>query len=148
MLGSPHVWSSSREKPQVQPTKSINKLISKYCCLQSRTGTPGEKISNQRPQGMPGTRAPFFSGIFKAPVAPRTRNKVGGRGQQGAAGGQSLLSTKMTFHPQLHLSSSLAPVHCFLPRAGLGAQLAGALIWVPGMMLWVKKEPRITRGTN
>ena len=48
MLGGPHVWSSSREKPQVQPSKSINKLISKYCCLLSRTGTPGEQISNQQ----------------------------------------------------------------------------------------------------
>lgn len=97
---------------------------------------------------MLGTKAPFLGGIFKAPIAPRTRNKVGGRGQQGAAKGQRLLSTKTPFHPQLHLSSSLAPVHFFLLRAGLGAQLAGALIWVPRMMMWVTKEPGITQGTN
>lgn len=40
-VGSPRVWSSSREKPQAQPSKSISKLISKYCCLLSRTGTSG-----------------------------------------------------------------------------------------------------------
>ena len=87
----------------------------------------------------------FLVEFSKPPMGPRTRSKVRG---QGPAGSCRLLSPKTPFHPQRHLSSSLAPVRSFLPRAGLGAQLAGALIWVPGMMMWVTKEPRITRGTN
>ena len=94
---------------------------------------------------MLGTGAPFLGGFSKPPMAPRTRSKVGG---QGLAGSSRLLSTKTPFHPQRHLSSSLAPAHSFLPRAGLGAQLARALIWVPGMMMWVTKEARITQAPN
>lgn len=148
MLGSPHVWSSSQEKPQVQPSKSINKLISKYCCLLSRTGTPGRTDFKSTTDSHRGCREPghhFLVEFSKPPMGPRTRSKVRG---QGPAGSCRLLSPKMPFHPQRHLSSSLAPVRSFLPRAGLGAPLAGALIWVPGMMMWVTKEPQITRGTN
>ena len=148
MLGSPCVWSSSREKPQIQPSKSINKLISKYCCLLNRTGTPGRTDFKSTTDGHKACREPghpFLVEFSKPPMAPRTRSKVG---RQGLAGSNRLLSTKTPFHPQRHLSSSLAPARSFLPRAGLGAQLARALIWVPGMMMWVTKEARITQGTK
>lgn len=143
MLGGPHVWSSSREKPQVQPSKSINKLISKYCCLLSRTGTPGEQISNQQQTatGHAGNQGIISGWNFQSPpLLPGLETRLGARASRELRGTESV-TEESVFRSRVHLSFSLARVCCSLRRAGLGAQLAGALIWVPRMMMWVTKEP-------
>lgn len=70
MLGSPPTWSSSQEKPQGQPSKSINKLISKYCCLLSWAGTPRHSAFQNQQQTViehAGKQAPLWMG-FPMPV--------------------------------------------------------------------------------
>lgn len=93
MLGSLLVWSSSLEKPQVQPSKSINKLISKYCCLLSRTGTPGQTDFKSTTDGHracwePGH--PFWVEFSKPLFLPGLETRLGA-GQAGSSKGWRLL---------------------------------------------------------
>lgn len=149
MLDGPHVWSSSREKPQVQPSKSINKLISKYCCLLSRTGTPGRADFKSTTDGHRACREPgchFWVEFFKALLLPGLEIRLG----VGASGEQQrpeAVVKENTFHPELHLSSSLSPVRCFCREqarctAGRSFDLGTTNDDVGD------KGARITRGTN
>lgn len=114
LLGGPHGWMPSREKPQLQPSKSINKLISKYCCLLSPTGTPGQadlKSTTDGHRACRELRHPF-SQNWQAPVAPRVRSKAGGEGKGPQVRWVAAWTRLLCEHTLLF---SLAPLCCFLP---------------------------------
>lgn len=124
LLGGPHVWSSSREKPQVQPSKSINKLISKYCCLPSRTGTPGRTDFKSTPDGHRACREPGHLSGWKfqspPPWPPGLEARLGAaagpeRSRTEAATEESPVAARVHLHPRL-----LPWVRCFPPRGRLG----------------------------
>lgn len=136
LLGGPHVWSSSREKPQVQPSKSINKLISKYCCLPSRTGTPGRTDFKSTPDGHRACGEPGHLSGWKFQSSPPW--PPGLEERLGAAAGRELSRTEAATEesPRCSLSSPSSPVAPMGPLSpaerDARAQLAAALIWSHG----------------